>query len=210
MNKLKGVFHVSKLWVCAGLLATAGTTAQAAPLNLNLLTPDITVNYINTNYDAVTDLFTTTYSIPSTLSMDGSTQNTIAGGTMTFTAEIATGGILNSGSFSIGGTVASLGFNSGTLLTGDLIDFGFLNSSQTLEFLFNPTGGDLASSYTFGSGQGGIILAISGYNGDDFNSSFSTSAYNGIADVAPVPVPAAAWLFGSGLLGLVGIARRKA
>ncbi len=27
--------------------------------------------------------------------------------------------------------------------------------------------------------------------------------------VAPVPIPAAAWLFGSGLLGLVGIARRK-
>ena len=25
----------------------------------------------------------------------------------------------------------------------------------------------------------------------------------------PVPVPAAIWLFGSGLLGLVGIARRK-
>jgi hypothetical protein len=24
-----------------------------------------------------------------------------------------------------------------------------------------------------------------------------------------VPVPAAAWLFGSGLLGLVGVARRK-
>ena len=28
-------------------------------------------------------------------------------------------------------------------------------------------------------------------------------------DLAPVPVPAAVWLFGSGLLGLVGIARRK-
>lgn len=28
-------------------------------------------------------------------------------------------------------------------------------------------------------------------------------------DVAVVPVPAAAWLFGSGLLGLVGVARRK-
>ena len=27
--------------------------------------------------------------------------------------------------------------------------------------------------------------------------------------VAPVPVPAAVWLFGSGLLGLVGVARRK-
>jgi hypothetical protein len=28
-------------------------------------------------------------------------------------------------------------------------------------------------------------------------------------DVAPVPVPAAVWLFGSGLLGLVGVARRR-
>jgi hypothetical protein len=28
-------------------------------------------------------------------------------------------------------------------------------------------------------------------------------------DIAPVPIPAAVWLFGSGLLGLVGIARRK-
>ncbi len=28
-------------------------------------------------------------------------------------------------------------------------------------------------------------------------------------DVAPVPLPAAAWLFGAGLLGLVGVARRK-
>jgi hypothetical protein len=30
-----------------------------------------------------------------------------------------------------------------------------------------------------------------------------------IANLAPVPVPAAVWLFGSGLLGLAGIARRK-
>ena len=30
-----------------------------------------------------------------------------------------------------------------------------------------------------------------------------------VIDVAPVPVPAAVWLFGSGLIGLAGIARRK-
>lgn len=29
-------------------------------------------------------------------------------------------------------------------------------------------------------------------------------------EMSPVPVPAAAWLFGSGLIGLVGLARRKA
>lgn len=28
-------------------------------------------------------------------------------------------------------------------------------------------------------------------------------------DLAPIPVPAAAWLFGTGLLGIVGIARRR-
>lgn len=31
----------------------------------------------------------------------------------------------------------------------------------------------------------------------------------GTVTTSPVPVPAAAWLFGSGLLGLVGVARRK-
>jgi len=29
-------------------------------------------------------------------------------------------------------------------------------------------------------------------------------------DITAVPVPAAVWLFGSGLIGLVGVARRKA
>ena len=32
----------------------------------------------------------------------------------------------------------------------------------------------------------------------------------GVVNAAPVPAPAALWLFGSGLLGLIGVARRKA
>lgn len=52
-----------------------------------------------------------------------------------------------------------------------------------------------------------------------FNTGMQTSyyKYSGMAavavhsgDVAPVPVPAAAWLLGSGLLCLIGVARRKA
>lgn len=33
--------------------------------------------------------------------------------------------------------------------------------------------------------------------------------FNTLFDVTPVPVPAAVWLFGSGLIGLIGVARRK-
>lgn len=36
------------------------------------------------------------------------------------------------------------------------------------------------------------------------------TSQNGAIFGSPVPVPAAAWLFGSGLLGLIGVARRKA
>ena len=51
--------------------------------------------------------------------------------------------------------------------------------------------------------------------GDAWGASFSGIAYTEVFDVtvtadAPViPIPAAVWLFGSGLLGLVGVARRR-
>jgi hypothetical protein len=34
-------------------------------------------------------------------------------------------------------------------------------------------------------------------------------AYQGVLVLTPVPVPAAVWLFGSGLAGLAGLARRR-
>lgn len=52
-------------------------------------------------------------------------------------------------------------------------------------------------------------------DGDQAGVNKSLNAFNGRAwavhegNVSAVPVPAAVWLFGSGLLGLIGIARRK-
>lgn len=44
----------------------------------------------------------------------------------------------------------------------------------------------------------------------DFSALSADTGFNyANAYVAPVPVPAAAWLFGSGLLGLIGLGRRK-
>ena len=63
-----------------------------------------------------------------------------------------------------------------------------------------------ANSFNFlsapGGGAGGPFLAASKWQST--GSTGEDSAW-----VGAVPVPAAVWLFGSGLLGLVGVARRK-
>ncbi|MDT8387422.1 MAG: VPLPA-CTERM sorting domain-containing protein [Thiogranum sp.] len=86
------------------------------------------------------------------------------------------------------------GYNSSTPSpggTGTSTDYGIFASSL-----------DLAS--IFGSGTfSGVRLDIS--NASAAPSLLGTTS----AGVAVVPVPAAVWLFGSGLIGLVGIARRR-
>ncbi len=56
------------------------------------------------------------------------------------------------------------------------------------------------------------LLLTGGADEIDFRSAGNTMAdhfYIRNADASVVPVPAAVWLFGSGLIGLVGVARRK-
>jgi hypothetical protein len=60
-----------------------------------------------------------------------------------------------------------------------------------------------AADQAGGDGIPGTHMAAGGlYAGFNFNINTNM--------LAPVPVPAAIWLFGSGLLGLIGVARRKA
>ena len=49
--------------------------------------------------------------------------------------------------------------------------------------------------------------SVSFYGFADASTSSQLGQYG--IDISQVPVPAAAWLFGSGLIGLIGIARRK-
>jgi hypothetical protein len=53
---------------------------------------------------------------------------------------------------------------------------------------------------------GAYVLAIGG-EGFGFGDSYG---YNLDASFAPVPVPAAVWLFGSALMGIAGLRRRRA
>lgn len=60
-----------------------------------------------------------------------------------------------------------------------------------------------------GDGISGLAMIDGAFMG--FNANFSTTGATLEVNpaVSAVPVPAAVWLFGSGLLGLVGVARRK-
>jgi PKD repeat protein len=83
---------------------------------------------------------------------------------------------------------------------------------------YDPEGGSLLYDWDFGdltSAAGAITSHTYDSPGtytarllveDEFgNFDFDTIAIT----VSAVPVPAAVWLFGSGLLGVIGIARRK-
>jgi hypothetical protein len=185
-----------------------GATAQAASLNLTLNdVPDIVSSFIDVTYNATTDSFSAS-GFALELDDDGSVPaEAIADGIFNLSATIDATGALGGGALTIDGTVASLGFNSGTLLTGNLTAFGFPDAGgDPLEFLFDVTGGDAAGLY--GSAPGGVILSgVTGFTGD-FSTNFTGDGF-AVSDVAPVPIPAAVWLFGSGLLGLAGIGRRR-
>lgn len=83
-------------------------------------------------------------------------------------------------------------------------------------------GVDIGAGLSIGS-QGGVvnnesatssINLVGGYDIMSVTVAFGLTdqtgvGFSGFVEQTPVPVPAAVWLFGSGLLGLVGIARRK-
>jgi hypothetical protein len=120
-----------------------------------------------------------------------------------------------------------LGFASGTLVNNvgaDLVLFEIGTTSdpfaltigsttQTLTATdtgFTTTGGLQLNAVTVDLGAFGVasgasvdsILLALPVNGADF-------ALAGALEASPIPVPAAVWMFGSGLIGLVGIARRR-
>jgi hypothetical protein len=96
---------------------------------------------------------------------------------------------------------------------------GFL-PFQTSTDLSNWGGGtgEVATAGLTTSGPGSLIYALTAANPlgapasvvQSYDASFTSSGLTfSAASTAPVPVPAAVWLLGSGLLGLAGVARRK-
>ena len=75
-----------------------------------------------------------------------------------------------------------------------------------------PSGTWQNISYTTNLGanvDGGLSLLFKADCGAAAGCTVDAFIDNVVIDTAVVPIPAAVWLFGSGLLGLIGVARRK-
>jgi hypothetical protein len=145
----------------------------------------------------------------------GSTQTYTLGTTIGITPAIPIGAMQGS----IGFTLTDNNSNGATLATSGVSIYQGEIDGNVARTLWNPTTSFTApfastsSSTYFGfptreaapesiDSDIGILITFSLTNGD--SASFTSNF-----DVVPVPVPAAVWLFGSGLLGLFGLSRRK-
>jgi PEP-CTERM motif len=197
--------------------------ASATPLNLTLLEfPDVLSQFVDVNYVAATDAFTAS-GISLQVTAGPGTNFTILNGT--FDISITTDGTTTSGSagddLSIVGDLDldndGVADVSGTLLTGEIADFGASASGPgVFEFIFDITGGLLQNPIGLFAGQTGVILGADGnstFTGS-FDSDFSNligglaGSGTGSADTAPIPEPTTLLLLGSGIAGLVGAGRR--
>ena len=178
------VFKVLASVLC-WLLATQ---AQAFPvLDLMPFTPDISSSFIDVDYVGNNSSGSLTAGgFATVLTPPGATSGNIAGGSFDISLSINFDAQTASGSLVIGGTIAALGFASGSVLTGSLTStassptFG-AGAADPLEFLFTVTGGDAAQLFGGIGEPVGVILANSGYNGS-FSADFSNSSFSGVAD----------------------------
>ncbi len=78
---------------------------------------------------------------------------------------------------------------------------GTLANGATVSQAFTVTGTSGTQTFAFGSAFNNLVSA----NWDQTDNAFQFDN----VDVTPTPIPAAAWLLGSGLLGLAGVRRKN-
>ena len=128
----------------------------------------------------------------------GAAQPSIPGIDQTWNAAIA--GITGNHRTTTGVTAindSTLDFTGWTMTLGGSEDYTFGAQQNIADYTFDGTNFILDYNWDWS------------YNGTSPLGPVGVTAYHLHLEGVVVPVPAAVWLFGSGLLGLIGIARRK-
>ena len=176
--------------------------------------PRIDFTDISLNYNRNANLFTGVSKSSSTFTLlDPNSVSRTFTGTFIVTASITPSGTLNRGGFAFVSNDPYFGFrnsfgNYGNVFSGDLTSVGWSASRNFLEF-------DTRNFKGWACDQGWCtdrdterlwFTEVDGLPNTAWNTSWRDRSVNG---TAVIPVPAAAWLLGSGLVGLLGIGRRK-
>ena len=200
---------MTRYLLAVAIVGAFSSLAGAAMIGVTKTTPpDITSDFLTVTYNSTTHAL---HVAGFADFMDSNGQpppdDYYIGGAASFTldANVYSGGVATYGKLTISGTIAALGATSGTLLTGNMTQFGFDAGGNLMDFKFAVTGGDLASRY--GSQAGVILNTVGGFTGS-FGSNFSNTG-SGSTDTFPVPEPATMLvLLGAAALGVLRRSRR--
>ena len=168
-----------------------GGNANSALINIDL-TADITSAQNYGGLTAFTDTITADVWIDDTDLTGTGVEQILFTGISYF--DITAGTLLFDESMDSGSN-ASITFTNGFLSD---FNFGAIFDVSSAPEDFNSTGTSITASRTYRS------------KGQDINVSLFAEWRVAELPITAVPVPAAVWLFGSGLIGLAGVARRKA
>ncbi|OAI06285.1 hypothetical protein [Methylomonas methanica] len=125
----------------------------------------------------------------------------------------ADGGVSDNASLGNIGITDFIGYsNSGGSFTngdGDAVGAGGVSSSPWVSAIASSwaSGADFSSLTLSGLKSGYYLIAAGGSCFD--GTCAAGSSFNLEVTAAPVPVPAAVWLFGSAMAGLIGVGKRK-
>lgn len=216
---------VLSLMLGSGLFNPSTHSAMAMQLNFNIIAPTTgSIAYggtggaltgTNIDVDNVVGLSTpananvTSTCLMCTLNFTSGLNTSVGGGTWQFGpggSISITGGIdfLVGSDIPVGSTLLTGTFSSATVSDAGVFEVTFGSFTDVK----HPS---LLSYYGMPSGNydGSLTILFTGVVGPG-NTITSTTIFGGsIANIAAVPVPAAVWLFGSGLLGLYSVVRKK-
>ncbi len=134
------------------------------------------------------------------------------------------GVLTNTASFSLGIEMSGYSYDPGTLIVTTIANADNPYTMQfnysvldTLNFFDDRLMSGDSARFLFGTLTPNENIAPGSYSTGTFSLSFRNSPSstdpqalsNITVNVSTVPLPAATWLFGSGLIGLVGFAKRK-